>query len=471
MHRWIALGLVLLLPITWAGSSPADARRSRTPAPSPDEAWQALAGAALLGDGAWDKLLELADGVGHRLAGSEGLERAVDWGVARMEQDGLVNVRAEPVEVPVWRRGHEAARGLTPLDEELDILTLGGSVGTPPGGLEAPVLVVHSFDELTERAAEATGRIVVYDVPFTRYGETVQYRSRGASAAAEVGAVAALVRSVTPVSLDTPHTGAMHYAEDIPRIPTAAITVEDAARFGRWAAAGVEATVRLELGAETLPDALSHNVIGEVVGRELPEEIVLLGCHLDSWDVGQGAQDDAGGCAIVMEAATLIGRLPSPPRRTVRVVLFTNEENGLRGATAYAEAHAAERHVAAIESDTGTGYPSGFRVDVRHEDETEQARLLAEVIAGLADVQAVLEPLGAGSLRGAYGGADIGPLAKAGVPAFGVDHDTTGYWPIHHTEADTVEKVDRDALRRGVAAVAILAYGLAERPEALRPAP
>jgi carboxypeptidase Q len=205
------------------------------------------------------------------------------------------------------------------------------------------------------------------------------------------------------------------------------------------------------------------------VGRSAPEQIVLLGCHLDSWDVGQGAQDDGGGCSIVMEAVRLIGTLPVPPRRTVRVVLFTNEENGLRGATAYAEAHAGEHHVAALESDTGTGYASGFRVDVRHEDPQEQARRQEAVLAGLAPVLPYLAPLDADTLRLNYGGADIGPLVKTGVVGFGVDHDTTGYWPIHHTDADTVDKVDPAALRQALAATAVLAYALAESPEPLLP--
>lgn len=472
MNRSLLLttcGLALALA-AW----PVQARRGTAPPlPSSDvliaQAAATLTGAALQGTGAWDKLVELADGVGHRLAGSPGLEAAVEWGAARMVQDGLANVRKEEVQVPVWIRGRAAARVTAPLDEELEILALGGSVGTPEGGITAPALVVGSFDELEERAVEVAGKVVIYDVPFTSYGETVQYRSKGATRASAHGAVAVLVRSVTPVSLNTPHTGALHYGDDADPIPAAAITVEDAARFHRWHDAGVPITVSLDLGSHTLPDALSHNVVGEVVGRSAPEQIVLLGCHLDSWDVGQGAQDDGGGCSIVMEAVRLIGTLPVPPRRTVRVVLFTNEENGLRGATAYAEAHAGEHHVAALESDTGTGYTSGFRVDVRHEDPEEQARRQEAVLAGLAPVLPYLAPLDADTLRLNYGGADIGPLVKTGVVGFGVDHDTTGYWPIHHTDADTVDKVDPAALRQALAATAVLAYALAESPEPLLP--
>ncbi len=466
--------LLLLALAVCAVAWPAQARRAKTPPVPPSDqliaqAAASLTGAALQGSGAWDKLLELADGIGHRLAGSAGLARAVTWGEARMRQDGLANVRTEPVQVPVWIRGHEEASVTAPLRESLEILALGGSIGTPEGGLEAAALVVGSFDELDQRAAEVPGTIVIYDVPFTTYGETVQYRAHGATRASAHGAVAVLVRSVTPVSLNTPHTGGMHYGDDADPIPAAAITAEDAARFHRWADAGVPIRVSLALGSHTLDDAESHNVVGEVVGRTAPDEIVLLGCHLDSWDVGQGAQDDGGGCSIVMEAARLIGTLPFPPRRTVRVVLFTNEENGLRGGTAYAEAHADERHVAALESDTGTGFTAGFRVDVRHDDPDEQGRRQEQVLEGLAPVLPYLVPLEADGLRLAYGGADIGPLVKTGVVGFGVDHDTTGYWPIHHTHADTVDKVDPAALRQAVAAVSVLAFALAESPEPLLP--
>lgn len=463
-----SLGALLAL-----AALPAQARRASPPPPTSDEriahAAAFLTGAALQGDGAWDKLLELADGIGHRLAGSESLAEAVTWGAARMAQDGLVNVVTEPVQVPVWIRGVGVAQVTAPRQEDLRILALGGSVATPAGGLDAEAVVVGSFEELDARAGEVSGRVVIFDVPFTTYGETVQYRAHGASRAAAHGAVAVLVRSITPISLDTPHTGALRYEDDVPQIPAAAITLEAAARFHRWSDAGVPITVHLELGTRSEDDGLSHNVVGEVVGRSAPEEIVLLGCHLDSWDVGQGAQDDGGGCSIMMEAARLIGTLESPPRRTVRVVLFTNEENGLRGAKAYAEAHAGERHVAALESDTGTGLTRGFRVDVRHEDEAEQARRLAAVLLALAPVQPYLVPLSAETFRPSYGGADIGPLVATGVVGFGVDHDTTGYWPIHHTEADTVDKVDPAALRQAVAAVSILAYALAESPEPLLP--
>ncbi len=465
-----ALAAALTLP-AWT----AEARRSTPPEPSSSEridaAAAALTGAALQGDGAWVKLLELADGVGHRLSGSEGMERAVAWGVTRMSADGLVNVRAEPVQVPVWVRGHQAARVLAPLDEELEILALGGSIGTPEGGLEAEAIVVESFDELDERAAEVAGKVVIYDVPWTGYGPTVQYRGQGAIRAAQHGAVAVLVRSVTPSSLNTPHTGGMGYDDEVPRIPAAAITIEDATRFHRWHDAGVPLRVHLDLGAKTLDDAESHNVVGEVLGRTHPDEIVLLGCHLDSWDVGQGAQDDAGGCSMVMEAARLIGQLPEPPRRTIRVVLFTNEENGLRGARTYAEEHAGEHHVVALESDTGTGLSSGFRVDVRHGDQEALAAHQAGVLERLAAVQPYLVPIEADALRLAYGGADIGPLAELGVVGLGVDHDTTGYWPVHHTEADTVDKVDPAALRQVVASIAITAFAVAEWEEPLSPAP
>ncbi|MCK6528821.1 M20/M25/M40 family metallo-hydrolase [Myxococcota bacterium] len=355
------------------------------------------------------------------------------------------------------------------------MLGLGGSVGTPPGGIEADVVVARDFAHLESLGEAVRGRIVLFDVPFTDYGETVAYRGRGASAAARLGAVAVLIRSVTPTSLSTPHTGALGYAGDAPRIPAAALTVEDAASLHRLADRGIVPRVRLEMGARTAPDGTSANVVGEVRGREHPGEVVVLGCHLDSWDVGQGAQDDGAGCVTVLEAARLIGALPQRPRRTVRVVFYTNEENGLRGARAYAEQHRDElpRHVAAVEADTGSGAPLGFRVHVPGGgDGGAESPLAGEVMDRLRGVGVLLEPLSAAHLRLAHGGADIGPLVTAGVPGFGLDQDMSGYWPIHHTAADTFDKVDPKLLARNVAAVAVLAYWLAEIPESLpRPPP
>jgi carboxypeptidase Q len=331
-------------------------------------------------------------------------------------------------------------------------------------------VTVGSFDELAALPDTAVrGRIVLYDVPFKSYGETVRYRSDGAARAARRGAVAALVRSVGPVSLRTPHTGAMApYADSVARIPAAAVTIEDATMMHRLTARGERVRVHLEMGARMLDDVLCHNVIGELRGRERPDEIVVVGGHLDSWDVGQGAQDDGGGCVISMEALRLMQRLGLHPRRTVRVVLWVNEENGLAGGHAYADSLHGElaRHVAAFESDGGVERPTGFAIGVRavDADSVDHARL-ARGVAGLRELAPVFAGLGADRMSDDGGDADISPLMARGVP--GIAHRTTGehYFDWHHTRADMLDKVDPVELRRNVAALAAMVYLVADRRE------
>ena len=240
------------------------------------------------------------------------------------------------------------------------MLGLGGSVATPPAGIEADVIVVKSYDELTQRAAEVKGKIVLYNAAYTNYGQTNQYRTGGASAAARHGAVASLVRAIGPMGLRTPHTGGMTYAEGVARIPAAAVSAEDAERMQRLADRGLRVRVRLRMEARFEADVESANVVGEIRGSELPDEVVLVGGHFDSWDVGAGASDDGVGCVVTWEAARLMMKLGIRPRRTVRVVLFTNEENGLRGGNGYRDAYLtqAEQHVLAIESDSGVFAPA-----------------------------------------------------------------------------------------------------------------
>ena len=254
-----------------------------------------LIDAALADSAAYDRLTELVDRFGHRFSGSLSLERALDWILEEMEADGLDNVRGEPVMVPHWVRGKESLQMMAPVARDLPMLGLGGSIATPPAGLRAEVMVVGSFEELEERAPEARGRIVLFNVPFTTYGETRPIRSDGAVAAARAGAVASLIRSVTPYSQQTPHTGALSYQDGVRRIPHAAITVEDAERIQRIVDRGERVELHLYMSAETLPDAPSRNVMAEIEGSELPGQVVVLGGHIDSWDVGQGAMDDGGG--------------------------------------------------------------------------------------------------------------------------------------------------------------------------------
>jgi carboxypeptidase Q len=339
------------------------------------------------------------------------------------------------------------------------MLGLGGSVGTPDSGIEAPVLVVTSFDDLKARAADVKGRIVLFNVPYTTYGATVVYRTTGASEAAKLGAVASLVRAVGPAGLRTPHTGAQNYADGVTRIPAAAIPAEDTDRIQRLQDRGVETVLRLRMQARTLPDAQSANVVGEIRGREFPHEVVLLGGHFDSWDVGTGASDDAVGCIVTWEAARLIRKLGLQPRRTIRVVLWTNEENGLRGGNAYAQKYAADakNHVLAFESDSGIFEPASIGLSGS-----------AEARAVMQRVMTLLAPLGLDRLGGSGGGADIGPIAQAGgVPMMAYSGDSTKYFTIHHTPADTIDRISKAEVSKAAAAIAVIAYVTADMPRRL----
>lgn len=416
--------------------------------------------AALADSTAYRRVGLLADQFGARFSGTPQLEAAIDWILAKMREDGLDNVRGEPVMVPRWVRGEESLELVSPREQKLRVLGLGGSVGTPSAGITAPVLVVSSFDELTRRASEARGRIVLFDAPFTTYGQTVQYRGRGASAAARAGAVAALVRSVASFSMQSPHTGAMRYDSAVTRIPAAAVSVEDAMMLHRLQDRGERVVVTLRMGASMFPDAQSRNVVAELRGRERPDEVVVLGGHIDSWDVGQGVMDDAGGSFAAWEAVRLLKQLGLRPRRTVRVVMWTNEENGLRGATAYRDAHAAEiaKHILAIESDGGTFSPLGF--GVMGSDATFAVAL---------SVAPLLARIGAGRIEREQGspGADISPLVALGVPGMGLNVDPTRYFWYHHSEADTFDILDAGEFARCVAAMAVMAYVVAEMPDPL----
>jgi len=475
-RRWIAPAVTAagLIASLGAAAVTPQARRPAPARPPLDERYRAAAerliGAALASDRAEQRLSELCDGIGHRLSGSAALERAVTWAAAAMREDGLEQVRLQPAWVPHWVRGRERAEMLEPGPQMLSILGLGRSIGTPKGGLTADVVVVRSFAELDSLPpAQVRGRIVLYDVPFTNYSETVRYRGSGPHRAGRLGAVAALVRSVGPVSLRTPHTGAM--GDSLPRIPAAAVTIEDAEMMRRLAARGQRVRVHLEMDADTLAPALSHNVIGEVRGRERPDEVVVVGGHLDSWDVGQGAMDDGGGCIISMEALRLIKKVGLRPRRTLRCVLWTNEENGGRGSVAYHDSLRGrfDSHVAAIETDGGVERPIGFGVTLRRPGtDSTDAAATRRAMELLRPAARLLAGLGADSITADGGGADIGPLMRRGVP--GLAHRTTmeHYFDWHHTQADMMDKVDPVELRKNVAVLAVMLYVLADMPDDLR---
>lgn len=407
---------------------------------------------------AWNRIAVLTETFGHRFSGSESLERAIDWTIAEMKKDGLDNVRGEPVMVPRWVRGAESVELVSPRRQTLPMLGLGGSIATPAQGITAEVMVVTSYDDLRARAAEARGKIVLFNVPFTVYGQTVAYRSGGAVAAARVGAVASLVRSITPYSMRTPHTGGMSYNDSVPKIPHAAITPEDADMIARMIQRGERVTLKVTMSAQTMPDVQSRNVVAELRGTAAPDEVVVMGGHIDSWDVGRGAMDDAGGVVAAWEAVRVLRELGLRPRRTIRVVGWTNEENGLRGGNAYRDAHRAalDKHVAAIESDAGVFKPSGFGFTG-----SDSAFALVRQIGTL------LAAIGAGEIYRGGGGADIGPIMALGVPGLGLTVDGTRYFWYHHTDADTVDKLDPHDVALCVAAMAVMAYVLADMPDVL----
>ncbi len=405
---------------------------------------------------AYARLTELVERFGPRISGSAALERAIDWMVEEMETDGFDNVHTERVMVPHWVRGEESLEMILPWPRDLPMLGLGFSVGTPPGGIRGEVLVVNSFEELEERADDAQGRIVLFNVPFTTYGQTVQYRSRGAVAAAQAGAVASLIRSVTPYSQQTPHTGNSSYEDGVPRIPHAAITVEDADLLQRMQERGERIEVHLRMEAQTFPDVPGRNVMAEIRGREFPDEVVVFGGHIDSWDVGQGAMDDAGGVVAAWEAIRIMKELGLQPRRTIRAVGWTSEEQGRTGGREYVTEHEDEYHVLAMESDGGVFKPSGFGFTGSDE--------AFEIIQ---EIGTLLERIESGTVTRGGGGADISPLMATGVPGMGLNVDGTKYFWYHHSDADTVDKLDPGEVALCVATMAVMAYVVADMPDRL----
>jgi carboxypeptidase Q len=460
--------ILILVPSMAAQQPPGSPTPTPTPLPPPTvkidryrDAAARIIGAALTSDHAYARLAHLTDHIGNRISGSQNLERAIAWAITEMKRDGLDNVRTEKVMVPHWVRGEESLEMLAPVPRKLQMLGLGNSVGTPAEGITAEAVVVRSFAELDRLGEQVRGKIVVYNAPFVNYGATVEYRLRGASRAARYGAVAALVRSITPVSLQTPHTGAMNYDPEQPKIPVAAVTIEVAQFLQRMNDRGDHPRLKLKMEAKFLPDAESANVIAEIKGSEKPDEVIVIGGHFDSWDVGQGAHDDGGGCIVAWETVRLLKELGLRPRRTIRVVLWTNEENGLRGGTAYHDAHKAEiaKHILAIESDSGVYRPEGFGL-------VDTAPL--QVRSNLLEIAKLLSGIGADQIAADGGGADISPMMHDGVAGASLDVDGTHYFDIHHTHADTLDKVNPRELALCVATMAVMAYTVADMPESLK---
>jgi hypothetical protein len=418
---------------------------------------QSLQQAALASKNGERLARSLATEVGARLAGGPKDRVAVEWALRAMKEAGLANVRAEPVKVPHWERGAASAEIVGPGAQKLRVLALGGSIATPPAGVVAEVVEVADVDTL-EKADPATlkGKIVFVNQPTRRardgsgYGASVRARFQGARLAREKGALAAVIRSIGTDS-EAAHTGSTSRQA---RLPAAALSGESADRLHALLARSRRARMKLLLEAAWKEDADSSNVLGEIAGAEEADRVVLLGAHLDSWDVGQGAIDDGAGCAIVLEAARLVAALGRAPRRTIRLALFAAEEIGLSGGAAYAKAHGEEaaRHVVSLEADMGTA-----RVYAARFLGPSEARPEFERIAGLLAPLAIeIEP------RDAYGGADTGALRALGVPSFELAQDFSTYFDVHHTENDTVEHLDADGIAQSAAAYASVAWAAAE---------
>jgi carboxypeptidase Q len=407
---------------------------------------------------AYNRLGYMCDTFGPRLSGSKNLENAINWILKEMNSDGLENVRGEKVAVPTWIRGKESATLLSPFKKELSMLGLGGSIATPRGGLKAEVIVVNDWDELESRSNEVPGKIVLFNAPFTSYGETVAYRYSGASAAAKHGAVASLIRSIGPWSMNTPHTGVMAYNDDVQKIPNAALTMEDAMMLSRIHDRGNKIIVKLDMNARMVADRWSHNVLGEIKGSIYPEEVVVVGGHIDSWDVGQGAHDDGGACIASWEVLRLIKELGLKPKRTIRCVMWTNEENGGKGNKGYRDMHLDEmdKHVLAIESDGGVFSPKGFGFSGN-----DSARNIVE------EIHELMKPIGANTISDGGRAADVAPLNDEGVPVMSLKVDGSKYFWYHHTNADTFDKIDFNEFNRCIAAMAIMAYVVADLDEPL----
>jgi len=473
--------LVLLAGLSCM-TRPSWAQLSRPPATPPLQYSPQLVGeirkvqqASLENDYAYRQLTHLTNNIGARLSGSAQAQKAVEYVAAELRKLGL-EVQLEKVMVPHWVRGEETGAlteyaGMAPGTTQKIVLTAnGGSVATPAEGLAAEVLVVSNQEELQALGRErVAGKIVLFNAKFDQrladngfagpaYGQSVLYRGIGASVAARLGAVASLNRSAGGADYRLPHTGALRYADDAPKIPSASVAAEDCDLLAHLTSEG-KVRMRLVLTPQTLPDAVSYNVIADLKGSEHPEQVVIVSGHLDSWDLGRGAIDDGAGVVMAMQTAQVLKQLRLRPKRTIRVIAWMNEENGLMGGRTYLNDHKADiaNHFAAIEADLGAGHPFGFYASGK-----------PEILTLLQPLAVILQTQGAGVTRSAEEtGSDIGPLGAAGVPTFAPIQDSRTYFNYHHTAADTLDKVNPKELQENCAVVAALAYTLASMPQSL----
>lgn len=445
-------------------TSVANANLAQSAPTSPDAVANAIQYKGMQRLGAFDLLSELTSQVGPRLAGSPGADKAVEWGVNTLKKLGFQNVKKVPCMVNHWVRGDKEQLTMISGNSKvaLSVCALGNSIGTPSTGIKAEVIEVHSIAEAEKLGAKARGKIIFFNGPmdpaqvntFAAYGRAVAQRGGGAVAAAKVGAIGAIVRSMTLKHDDVPHTGAMRYVDGVPKVPTAAISIVAAEKLSAAIKQNPKTQLHLKMNCKTLPPAPSANVIGEITGSVLPNEVVVVGGHLDSWDLGDGAHDDGAGIAQSIEAVSLIKRLGWKPKRTIRVVLFMNEENGGEGSQAYAKFAVTngQKPYAAIESDSGGFAPRGFSTSLKGDD----LKLIEPWLPALARFGI----MGIESGRGT--GADIAALERLGAKGFGLIPESQRYFDYHHSASDTIDKVNPRELQLGALSMSTLAWLLAE---------
>ena len=417
---------------------------------------------ALRNGKSYEMLEHLTKKVGPRLSGSPGAAAAVEWSRHVMEDFGFDSVWLQPVMVPHWVRGQQEMARIINSNKmgtvSVNVCALGGSVGTGPGGLVSQIVEVKSFDELKQLGVKGVkGKWVFFNRPmdptkintFTAYSGAVDQRGSGASEAAKYGAIGAIVRSMGLNSEEYPHTGGVRYAPNIPQLPAVAISTRHADLLSKLLKDDKDLQLYVETHCETLPDAPSYNVIGELRGSEYNDEIIVVSGHLDSWDLAEGAHDDGAGCVQSIEVLRLFKLMGYKPKRTIRAVMYMNEENGLRGGLKYAEMALKnkEKHIAAIESDRGGFTPRGFSMAA--DDAVKQK---------VQSWQSLFKPFDVWDFTQEGGGADIGPLANQGVPLFGFVPDSQRYFDYHHTPEDTFDKVNKRELELGSGAMAALVY-------------
>ncbi|XP_061706561.1 carboxypeptidase Q-like isoform X1 [Cydia pomonella] len=402
----------------------------------------------------YEELAKFVDTFGARPSGSEVLEKSIDYMIDLARKEDLNDITTEEVEVPHWVRGEENITMLEPRVKNIALLGLGRSVSTPPEGITAEVIVFNDFDELENATNdEVAGKIVLFDPEFTTYGETVVYRSQSATKAAAKGAVASLIRSITPFSINTPHTGSQVYGDGVNKIPTAAITLEDADLIRRLVDRDVKVKLNIKMQS-TFDTKTSRNTLIDVKGTVLPDKLVIVSGHIDSWDVGQGAMDDGGGLFISWAAPVILKRLNLRPKRTIRSIFWTAEELGLVGAYAYEKKHRNESDNInfIMESDEGTFAPLGLAVAG-----SQKARCI------IGEILKLFESIGASELvEDDSPGSDITVITNTGVPGAGLHNANEKYFWFHHTEGDTMNVEDPDELDLCAAFWTAVAYIIAD---------